>query len=214
MSTNLIERITSLVEAGEASRSGLARAAGLHPNSLRKLGNADWNPTADTLGRLEKLLDGGVQDVLVGAETIRKDNPRLTVRRVAGARQPWRVVLTRSGRFPTKAKIFNDEFAERTLVFRDQPLAAVFTTLGEREITSVLIEGGGEVLGQALDARLVDRVQIYLAPLLTGGPVLAFPGRGAASTQQAARLRELEYERIGDDLFVTAKATYHELGSE
>ena len=70
MSTNLIDRITSLVESGEASRSGLARAAGLHPNSLRKLGSPDWNPTADTLGRLEKLLDGGVQDVLVGAEAI------------------------------------------------------------------------------------------------------------------------------------------------
>jgi 3,4-dihydroxy 2-butanone 4-phosphate synthase/GTP cyclohydrolase II len=70
MSTNLIDRITSLVESGEASRSGLARAAGLHANSLRKLGSPDWNPTADTLGRLEKLLDGGVQDVLVGAEAI------------------------------------------------------------------------------------------------------------------------------------------------
>ena len=70
MSTNLIERITSLVTAGEASRSGLARAAGLHPNSLRKLGAPDWNPTADTLGRLEKLLDRGVQDVLVGPEAI------------------------------------------------------------------------------------------------------------------------------------------------
>ena len=70
MSTNLIERITSLVDSGETSRSGLARAAGLHPNSLRKLGLPDWNPTADTLGRLEKLLDRGVQDVLVGAETI------------------------------------------------------------------------------------------------------------------------------------------------
>ncbi len=70
MSTNLIERLSALVNAGDASRSGLARAAGLHPNSLRKLGAADWNPTADTLGRLEKLLDGGVQDVLVGAEAI------------------------------------------------------------------------------------------------------------------------------------------------
>jgi 3,4-dihydroxy 2-butanone 4-phosphate synthase/GTP cyclohydrolase II len=70
MSTNLIDRITLLVESGEASRSGLARAAGLHANSLRKLGSPDWNPTADTLGRLEKLLDGGVQDVLVGAEAI------------------------------------------------------------------------------------------------------------------------------------------------
>ena len=70
MSTNLIERITSLVDSGETSRSGLARAAGLHPNSLRKLGLPDWNPTADTLGRLEKLLDGGVQDVLVGTQAI------------------------------------------------------------------------------------------------------------------------------------------------
>src|SRR5687767_186598 len=70
MSTNLIDRITSLVQSGEASRSGLARAAGLHPNSLRKLGASDWNPTADTLVRLEKLLDGGVQDVLVGTQAI------------------------------------------------------------------------------------------------------------------------------------------------
>jgi 3,4-dihydroxy 2-butanone 4-phosphate synthase/GTP cyclohydrolase II len=70
MSTTLIDRLTALVDSGEASRSGLARAAGLHPNSLRKLGANDWNPTADTLVRLEKLLDGGVQDVLVGAEAI------------------------------------------------------------------------------------------------------------------------------------------------
>jgi 3,4-dihydroxy 2-butanone 4-phosphate synthase/GTP cyclohydrolase II len=70
MSANLIERLAALVDSGEASRSGLARAAGLHPNSLRKLGAADWNPTADTLVKLEKLIDGGVQDVLVGAEAI------------------------------------------------------------------------------------------------------------------------------------------------
>src|SRR6478735_818327 len=70
MSTNLIDRITSLVDSGEASRSGLARAAGLHPNSLRKLGQPDWNPTADTLGRLEKLIHRGSADVLVGPEEI------------------------------------------------------------------------------------------------------------------------------------------------
>src|SRR6478609_12038587 len=70
MSTNLIDRITSLVDSGEASRSGLARAAGLHPNSLRKLGQPDWNPTADTLGRLEKLIQRGSAEVLVGPEEI------------------------------------------------------------------------------------------------------------------------------------------------
>jgi 3,4-dihydroxy 2-butanone 4-phosphate synthase/GTP cyclohydrolase II len=70
MSTNLIERLNAIVATGEVSRAGLARAAGLHPNSLRKLGAADWNPTADTLGRLEKLIQGGTAEVMVGPEDI------------------------------------------------------------------------------------------------------------------------------------------------
>ena len=70
MSTNLIEQLSAVIATGEVSRSGLARAAGLHPNSLRKLGSPDWNPTADTLGRLEKLLQRGNTGVLVSAEAI------------------------------------------------------------------------------------------------------------------------------------------------
>src|ERR687894_1652070 len=70
MSTTLIERLEAIVATGEVSRAGLARAAGLHPNSLRKLGHSDWNPTADTLTRLEKLIQRGSTEVLVGAEAI------------------------------------------------------------------------------------------------------------------------------------------------
>jgi 3,4-dihydroxy 2-butanone 4-phosphate synthase/GTP cyclohydrolase II len=70
MSTTLIEQLEAIVATGEVSRSGLARAAGLHPNSLRKLGAADWNPTADTLSRLEKLIQRGSAEVLVGTEAI------------------------------------------------------------------------------------------------------------------------------------------------
>ena len=70
MSTSLIERLSSIIATGEVSRAGLARAAGLHPNSLRKLGQSDWNPTADTLGRLERLIQRGTADVLVGPEAI------------------------------------------------------------------------------------------------------------------------------------------------
>jgi 3,4-dihydroxy 2-butanone 4-phosphate synthase/GTP cyclohydrolase II len=70
MSTTLIERLSAIIATGEVSRSGLARAAGLHPNSLRKLGQPDWNPTADTLGRLEKLIQRGSAEVLVGTEGI------------------------------------------------------------------------------------------------------------------------------------------------
>jgi 3,4-dihydroxy 2-butanone 4-phosphate synthase/GTP cyclohydrolase II len=70
MSTTLIERLEAIIATGEISRAGLARAAGLHPNSLRKVGQPDWNPTADTLMRLEKLIQRGTTDVLVGTETI------------------------------------------------------------------------------------------------------------------------------------------------
>lgn len=70
MSATLIERLTAIIDTGEVSRAALARAAGLHPNSLRKLGSPEWNPTADTLMRLEKLIQRGTTDVLVGAEAI------------------------------------------------------------------------------------------------------------------------------------------------
>src|SRR5918997_4016154 len=70
MSTLLIDRLCEIVDAGEMSRAGLARAAGLHPNSLRKLGDSDWNPTADTLGKLERFLAGGSRGVMASAERI------------------------------------------------------------------------------------------------------------------------------------------------
>lgn len=56
MTTNLIDELRTLVGDGVLSRSGLARAAGLHANSLRKFGEADWNPTADTIAKLESYL--------------------------------------------------------------------------------------------------------------------------------------------------------------
>src|SRR5213592_4322164 len=70
MSTLLIDRLRDLVTAGEMSRAGLARAAGLHPNSLRKLGDTDWNPTADTLGKLEKFLASGASHAMASPEQI------------------------------------------------------------------------------------------------------------------------------------------------
>src|SRR4029078_12098992 len=70
MSTTLIERLEHIVATGEVSRACVARAAGLHPNSLRKLGSGEWNPTADTLTRLEKLIQRGTTEVLVGTEEI------------------------------------------------------------------------------------------------------------------------------------------------
>jgi len=60
MSAPLIERVRALVAKGDATKAGLAKAAGLHANSLRRLDEDDWNPTADTLRKLEKLLARGL----------------------------------------------------------------------------------------------------------------------------------------------------------
>jgi diaminohydroxyphosphoribosylaminopyrimidine deaminase/5-amino-6-(5-phosphoribosylamino)uracil reductase len=145
-----------------------------------------------------------VDAILIGAETVRADNPRLTVRGVYGARQPWRVVLTRSGKLPRRAHLFSDQRAERTLIYQCKSLAGVLKNLGDRGVTSVLIEGGGEVLGQALDTHLIDKVQLYLGPILTGGPVIAFPGRGAKTAANALRLRPVSYHQIGESVCITA----------
>jgi diaminohydroxyphosphoribosylaminopyrimidine deaminase / 5-amino-6-(5-phosphoribosylamino)uracil reductase len=145
-----------------------------------------------------------VDAILIGAETVRADNPRLTVRGVRGARQPRRIVLTRSGKLPRRAQLFSDRFSSQTLIYQRESLAAVLGSLGKRGVTSVLIEGGGDVLGQAVDARLIDKLQLYLGPILTGGPVIAFPGRGAETAANALRLRRVSYQQIGQSICVTA----------
>ena len=58
MTSLLIERVRNLVAEGSETRSGLARAAGLHANSLRSLDDADWNPTSDTLRKLDDYISG------------------------------------------------------------------------------------------------------------------------------------------------------------
>ena len=176
-------------------------------------GEGQWVTSAGSRHHAHQLRTK-VDAILVGAETIRADNPRLTVRGDAGSKQPWRVVVSRSGKLPRQARIFTDRFRERTLVYRQIEIDALLRDLGAREITSVLIEGGGNVLGQALDEGLIDKAQIYVAPTLTGGPTRAFAGWGAASTAESVRLREVYYERIGSDICVTGYPVRLAAGAE
>ena len=71
MSSNVIEKVRKLVTEGGMSRASLARAAGLHANTLRDCTDADWNPTAETLGKLERVLfSNDDREVLVPIEEI------------------------------------------------------------------------------------------------------------------------------------------------
>ena len=137
-----------------------------------------------------------VDAILVGAETIRKDNPQLTLRdgsAGSGKQQPWRVVLTRSGELPPQSHIFTDEFKERTIIMNGKDLPEALALLGKNGVLSVLIEGGGIVLGQAFREQLVDEVYWYIAPRLCGGgrPSIAGPALPASIELQNITVRPM-----------------------
>src|SRR5207302_8961163 len=106
--------------------------------------------TSPTARRHAQTLRRETDAILIGAETLRIDNPRLTVRGRREVRQPVRVVMTRSGKSPRSARFFTDRFAKNSFVYRKMPLGVVLAELGQKKITSVMIEGGGDLLGHAL----------------------------------------------------------------
>jgi diaminohydroxyphosphoribosylaminopyrimidine deaminase/5-amino-6-(5-phosphoribosylamino)uracil reductase len=168
----------------------------------RPPGEGQWL-TSDAARADAQKLRAQVDAILIGAGTLRVDDPRLTVRGIAGARQPWRIVVADRRPLPRAARVFTDAHRDRTLVFRDQSLRSVLRELGRRQITSVLIEGGMRVLGEAFDQRLVDRVKFYVAPMLCGGPVV-IGGKGAASTAASLALKDPRYSRLGNNLVLEA----------
>jgi diaminohydroxyphosphoribosylaminopyrimidine deaminase/5-amino-6-(5-phosphoribosylamino)uracil reductase len=106
----------------------------------------------------------GCDAILVGAETVRKDNPRLTVRNEGARCQPWRVVVTRSGKLPRSAKIFRGDLAERTLVYRDKKWDAILRELYARGVRRLLVEGGAKTAEGLLGAGKVNEVVLFFAP--------------------------------------------------
>ncbi|MGI8605060.1 MAG: bifunctional diaminohydroxyphosphoribosylaminopyrimidine deaminase/5-amino-6-(5-phosphoribosylamino)uracil reductase RibD [Verrucomicrobiales bacterium] len=142
--------------------------------------------------------------IIIGAETLRRDDPALTVRpALRGKVQPWRVVLTNSDSLPQEARLFNDEFKDRTLVYTRRSLDDSLRDLARRGVVIALVEGGGTTLAHAFAQRMVDEVSFYVAPFISGSgrPVVDpvhFTGGSVA-------LREIAFKTIGDNLRVTAR---------
>jgi diaminohydroxyphosphoribosylaminopyrimidine deaminase/5-amino-6-(5-phosphoribosylamino)uracil reductase len=140
--------------------------------------------------------------ILVGGETFRRDNPALTLRGrwAEGRPQPWRVVLTSDRNLPSTHRLFTDEHRERTLVHEGISLRESLGLLGQRGVTSVMMESGGRLLGHAIAEGLVDEVILYLAPVLGGGGTRLIPVEGLV-----ARLDRIESLPIGDNLRVRGR---------
>ncbi len=173
----------------------------------RRPGEGQWI-TSPVARAVAHELRATVDAILIGGGTLRADNPRLTTRGIPGASQPWRVVVSRSGVVPRNAHLFTDEFAERTLLYTGRSLRSVLRDLGRRQITSVLIEGGSRLLGEAFDRQLVDRAHFFVAPLLLGGPAPVIGGLGVAASSAAPRIIDPVYQRLGDELHLSGNVTF------
>jgi diaminohydroxyphosphoribosylaminopyrimidine deaminase/5-amino-6-(5-phosphoribosylamino)uracil reductase len=135
--------------------------------------------------------------VLVGAGTVRADDPSLTVRHVDGP-DPLRVVL---GHAPPDAKV-------HPALELEGELDAVLDELGGRGVVQALVEGGATVAHAFHRAGLVDRYVVYLAPALFGGDDATglFAGSGAATIADLWRGRIVATDRLGDDLRIDLEA--------
>jgi diaminohydroxyphosphoribosylaminopyrimidine deaminase / 5-amino-6-(5-phosphoribosylamino)uracil reductase len=171
--------------------------------------------------------------IVVGVGTVLRDDPALTVRlERPWPREPYRVVLDTLARTPVTARLIAAGTKSRALVVTGEdadpariaaltaagatvvPVGsregrvdarAALAALAEREVRAVLVEGGGEVHGAFVDAGLVDRVAVFIAPRLMGGRE-ATPSIGGLglSLADALRLGALEVSRFGDDLLIEA----------
>lgn len=149
-------------------------------------------------------LRGEVDAIIIGAGTVRADDPTLTIRDPnilkRGKTQPLRVILTRSGKLPARAKLLNDECKQNTLVYKGKSLRIVLRDLAKKhDCVSVLIEGGGILLGEAFTRKLVNEVCFYIAPIICGANCIPLAG---SSFPSSTELFNTKVKRFGEDIRV------------
>ncbi len=176
--------------------------------------------------------------IMVGINTVLRDDPRLTARDDGGGdagSQPLRVVVDGEGRTPVGAVMLQQpgrtliatcrasedavvglmEAGAEVVSFPEADgyvdLEALLAELGRREVVNLLVEGGGTLMGSLFDQGLVDKAWAFIAPKIVGGRDALSPveGRGVGLISKAMSLRSPRVEQVGDDVLVTG---YPELG--
>jgi 5-amino-6-(5-phosphoribosylamino)uracil reductase/diaminohydroxyphosphoribosylaminopyrimidine deaminase/5-amino-6-(5-phosphoribosylamino)uracil reductase len=188
-------------------------------------GESQWISGDETL-ELAHRLRATHAAVLVGIGTVLADNPTLTTRLVDGP-SPVRVILDSGLRLPPTAKVLTDRTAPTIVVTTpraaahrvasirqlgaevvvldpgtaDRPdLGQVIDMLGERDLSSILIEGGATVITSALGERLVDRVVLCIAPMICGSGVDTVGDLGLDRLAQALKFRLSTFYPVGRDV--------------
>jgi diaminohydroxyphosphoribosylaminopyrimidine deaminase/5-amino-6-(5-phosphoribosylamino)uracil reductase len=171
--------------------------------------------------------------IMVGVNTILTDDPQLTARCSSKGgmshKQPLRVIVDSEGKTPPSSKVFNEPgnvlmavsnkiSPSRVKAFRWKgadvvqfptkhglvDLSALMAELGKREITSVLVEGGSQLLGSVFDNKLVDKVIVFIAPIIIGGKQAKTPvaGQGVANVADSLKLERVRSRPCNGDMII------------
>lgn len=169
--------------------------------------------------------------ILVGINTVLKDDPSLTVRLEAGGKNPVRIILDTHLRIPLTAKVMTDHLAPTWLVtgcdisskqeevYKSRGIEVIkmpdpkinirdlLRVLGERRITSLFVEGGAEVHGSFLKEQAFQQVIAYIAPKLIGGKMApaSFGGAGIEKISDVTQLAIKDVKKFGNDLRIIAE---------
>ncbi|MGA1840334.1 MAG: bifunctional diaminohydroxyphosphoribosylaminopyrimidine deaminase/5-amino-6-(5-phosphoribosylamino)uracil reductase RibD [bacterium] len=210
----------------------LKSAMSLDGKVATKTGESKWI-TSDVSREYVHQLRNQMDATLVGIETILRDNPRLTTRlKNSKGRDPIRVVIDSLLRIPIRMRIFTQESDAGNIIITtiNAPIdrikkiessgakvlfvkpkgrnrvdmQAMAEELGKLQITSLLIEGGPGINASAFQEGIVDKVIMFIAPIIIGGKIApsAIQGDGIAKLEEAARIRNIRIERLGNDLMV------------
>lgn len=214
----------------------LKMAISLDGRIATRTGDSRWITGESSLKRVHEMRSD-FDAILVGANTVMLDNPVLTDRSDRPRRRKLvRVVLDNSLRIPYSSHLVQTAGEIPTIIFTDSEddekikelrgegvevmqiaeggrnLQGVLSELGRRELISVLVEGGTEVAGSFYDARLIDKLSFFIAPIVIGGrdaPV-AIGGRGSHLLSAAMRLKDTEITHHDEDLEITGYPSYPE----
>jgi diaminohydroxyphosphoribosylaminopyrimidine deaminase/5-amino-6-(5-phosphoribosylamino)uracil reductase len=170
--------------------------------------------------------------ILVGINTIIKDDPLLTIRLPGFSKRNWhRVILDSELRLPLNARLLKDSEGDKIIIFTGKraphqkaeilkssrveiirvnsrhgqvDLREVLKELGKREISSLLVEGGAQVLTSFIEQKLADKAFFFLSPKLIGGEKALTPleGQGVSSISKAIRLKNCRHFSLQQDIII------------
>jgi diaminohydroxyphosphoribosylaminopyrimidine deaminase/5-amino-6-(5-phosphoribosylamino)uracil reductase len=189
-----------------------------------KLGDSKWITQEDSR-RFVHSLRSWVDAVLVGANTVRKDDPELTIHEARGE-NPIRIILDSSGKISSNSKVIKENQNGKTILattnqkirekFKGKAeiwkikkgedgrvdLVQFLRKAGENQIASLLVEGGRGVFTSFLKEKLMDKIYYFLSPKILGKGLDSFGDLGIKKISDSVTLRDCEIKRFNDDLLI------------